>query len=77
MEQKLYLGMNLFGGVIRWVAAPDQKIVVQSNLFHWIVASVDPHHDVLDCQVHGHISYIDQGAKRHTYPINKCIGSLV
>src|SRR5712671_119771 len=36
-EQALNLGLNLFGGVVRWVAAPDQKIITPQ--LRWRITS--------------------------------------
>ena len=69
------LSINAFGGVIRWLAAPDQKIVTRARDFTWeITSSADTPRmtDYLDA----HISYIDQTGLRQRYRITDVRGSL-
>src|SRR5262245_3898603 len=36
------LALNAFGGVIRWVATPDGKIVCPRKKFTWTLEEIDP-----------------------------------
>jgi len=40
-ERPVHYGMNAFGGVIRWVAGPDQKIVGAEGSLRWEISSPD------------------------------------
>lgn len=62
----LNLGFNAFGGLVRWVAAPDQKIICRSGEFQWDLRLYsDPDYD-LSRSVIGHILYMDQDGIRRT-----------
>lgn len=81
-ELALALGINAYGGVVRWLAAPDQKIVTRSADFKWWIKSrFSQDMDDLDNRFHecitGHISYIDQDGFRITRPLIRAVSSLV
>jgi hypothetical protein len=57
------LAINAFGGILRWYAMPDQKIVLPASNLTWNVKS-SPEQD-LSLILTGHISYVDQRAVRH------------
>lgn len=72
-EVKLALGINAFGGLCRWCAMPDQKIVLPAHEFVWDINwLIWPDGFPLT----GHISYIDQTAVRYTRVITKTHGNL-
>jgi hypothetical protein len=58
------MGINLFGGIIRWGAMPDQKIILPRLNVSW---SFTPEQEPEILK--GHISFIDHNAKRHYQPI--------
>jgi hypothetical protein len=72
------IGCNLFGGIIRWLAAPDQKIVGPAFDIKWQIKSRDPEitDKWLKDQFRGHISFIGQNGVRQTVPLLKCQGTL-
>ncbi len=77
----LKLAMNTFGSVVRWVAAPDQKIVVPAGNFHWQATGVEPlladvSGERMDRQFAGYISYIQQDGLRVATPLGKAHGHL-
>lgn len=65
-ECVLNLAVNAFGGIIRWVAMPDAKIVTIDRDFTWSVLSPDMT-DNEPSPVQGHILYVDQEGLRHTH----------
>jgi len=66
----LKLGVNLFGGVVRWLAAPDQKIMVSACEFGWRINNCVP------ADFSGQISYIDQDGIRQMKFLDRCEGTL-
>jgi hypothetical protein len=68
------VAFNAFGGIIRWTAAPDQKIVLRRSDVSWKMTAntVGSFADVLVA----HISYIDQAKVRRTLPLLDWNGSL-
>jgi hypothetical protein len=72
-EIKLPLGLNAFGGIVRWASAPDQKIVVPGHELEWRINVIDeaPDFDAMR-YLTGHISYIDQDGLR----MNKLLTTL-
>lgn len=78
-EVKLALGINAFGGLCRWIAMPDQKIVLPAREFVWDIRGLDDGHSDITMSpfpLTGHISYIDQTAVRYTRVITKTHGNL-
>ena len=76
-EVKLPLGLNAFGGIVRWVAAPDQKIVVPGRELRWCVSLLDEPHETDPLRhVTGHISYIDQDGLRINKELTTLRGNL-
>jgi hypothetical protein len=72
-EIKVPLGLNAFGGIVRWVAPPDMKIVVPGRELKWRINPMDYFEDVDPMRyLTGHISYIDQGGFR----MNKLLTTL-
>lgn len=63
---QLNLGFNAFGGIVRWVAAPDQKIITVPADFNWVLKTRDSIEDPYTV-IEGHILYIDQDGFRHTH----------
>lgn len=80
-EPKLNFGINAFGGTMRWLAAPDQKIITLASWFHWrmenpLMQAVLNDSKQFQEHVTGHISYIDQDGLRNNLPIIKAHASL-
>ena len=75
-------GLNLFGGIFRWQAAPDQKIVMGKADFFWDIrhAQIDPETGkpaVFNFDnINGQISFIDTTLKRNYLRIKAPRGSL-
>jgi hypothetical protein len=69
-DPKMKFGVNLFGGILRWVAMPNGKIIRPAHLFTWRLTPW-PEDDVFV----GQISFVDQNARRHYRPIKD--GALV
>ncbi len=61
---KLALGLNAFGGCVRWCAMGDQKIVAADTDFMWRLARADGGDRLEPKNFHGHISYVDQDGIR-------------
>lgn len=70
-HMELSFSVNLFGGIIRWVPAPNQIRVIDPADLH---ISMDTREvaRTLD-EIRGHISYVDQHKHRHTDPIREWI----
>lgn len=70
---RLCLGMNAFGGIVRWAATPDQKIIIRERDIGWSIVHATSKGDVTSGPfkyiAEGHISYIDQNGKRINLPI--------
>jgi len=65
-DQQMDLSFNAYGGIFRWVAAPDAKIIAPLDEFRWQIERLHGNHDGrLEDQYSGQVSYIDQNAKRH------------
>jgi len=63
-KPNLTLGLNAFGGTIRWVAPVDQKIIAVKHTFAWKVTPLDPFDPRDIC---GQVSYIDQRTSQRFY----------
>lgn len=63
----LNLGFNAFGGVLRWVAAPDQKLVTVPADFNWSLKASEGFDADPYSVIQGHILYIDQDGFRHSH----------
>lgn len=63
--------MNLYGGVVRWRATPDQHFVGSASHIKWSIMGAE--NADLFC---GHISYIDQDGYRHYRPLDAMEGRL-
>jgi hypothetical protein len=90
--EPLNLAINAYGGIVRWVAAPDQKIVCRASDFTWDIYRGEPkslddpksedqtHHIESDewllARFTGHVSYIDQTGRRRNRPLTTLSGSL-
>lgn len=75
--QAMHLGLNAFGGAMRWLAAPDQKIILRRHHVAWDIESEDASDTApLDSILIGHISYIDQAKIRRNLQIRDWHGSL-
>jgi len=75
----LSFSLNLYGGIVRWVAAPDGKIVRARDEVGWHFQQFpgDLHEgEKLSGLMDGYISFVDQDAKRHYVPVVSAIGSL-
>ena len=69
-------GLNIYGGIIHWIAAPDQKIIAGAADFYWRIRSATD--DLLDFStVNGQISYVGQDKVRKYIQITKPEGSLI
>jgi hypothetical protein len=77
-QPNIRLALNLFGGVVRWVGAPDCPLRVASfEEFHWEITMMTPREEPLSGQdVTGHVMYLDQDGLIHTELINVPCGSL-
>lgn len=71
-ELRLNLGLNAFGGVLFWRAAPDSKIV--TSQLGWSITCPDEGFDVSMLQ--GGISYLDDKFKRQLCPIESLAGAI-
>ncbi len=58
------LGMNAFGGMIRWAAMPDQKIIIRKRHLTWDISG-NSNPSILE----GHVSYIGQDRRRINQPL--------
>lgn len=69
-EMQLSFAINLFGGILRWVAAPDQKIILDPIDLR-IETTVQNVGELkrLKREIRGHVSYVDRQFIRHTDPI--------
>lgn len=71
---RLNLALNLFGGICRWVAQPDGKMVVTTEEFAW---KFESHGTTLTRHmIKGHISYVDQKLRRHYRDLDAITGDL-
>jgi hypothetical protein len=77
--EALNFGVNLFGGLLRWVATPDQKLITYEEDFYW-----DMHPGLgFEEQMHmgcliGEVGYIDSVTLvRKRVRMTKLRGSLV
>lgn len=76
------LSINAFGGILRWVATPDQKIVSAPTDFRWNITFPDRAPADLEWNqrqmqfIRGHISYIDDTGLRISKPLVNAVDSL-
>lgn len=66
----LNMAINAFGGIIRWVATPDQMIVMRARDFTWRVTATKRggvRQENPMSFIKGHILYVDQKGVRHTH----------
>jgi hypothetical protein len=78
-ECVLPLGLNLFGGVVRWVAAADMKIMAIRGELEWDIETTPPEESaVLSPRYlfNGHISYIDDEGVRRSQMLTTLRGSV-
>lgn len=59
----LNFGLNAFGAILRWVAAPNQQIV--TNRFRWEIKDVGDMENQ-NIPIYGRVNYIDQQGIRHS-----------
>ncbi len=64
----LNLGINAFGGMMRWVALPDAKILIVPGDFALVQVSGEKE---VSEWLTGHVCYIDQNTIRHSDPLDK------
>ena len=69
----LNLAINAFGGIFRWHAAPDQKIITDELSWH---IEYDPNDIAINKILNGHISYITQAGIRKYMPLTKAHGII-
>jgi len=68
---------NLFGGIMRWYAGPDQKILIHPRDFRWEFVAHNDRDDRnllalnVETLLTGHISYIEQSGLRQTIPLTQ------
>ncbi len=77
-DLKLALGLNAFGGIIRWVATPEQKIIAAPNDVRWNITFLDVAYndDISMKAITGYISYIDGTGRRQSRTLLNPVGSL-
>ena len=66
-------GMNTFGGILRWTAMPDQKIIASRPDIFWRITA-PKHFDLAEFS--GQISYVDGSYKRRLVNMQSLTGSL-
>ncbi len=69
----LPFGLNAFGGITRWVATPDQKIIATPSDLRWNIDFLD---DGSMKEITGYISYIDGTGLRLSRALLYPAGSL-
>ena len=73
---------NAFGGVVRWVAAPDMKLVAIEKDLKWRLELFDGRPDYragddwVRQTMNGYISYIDDMGRRRQMTLTKPTGTL-
>jgi hypothetical protein len=67
------VGCNLFGGMMRWAAMPDQKIIVGKAGLRWRLQVPD---DFTFDHFLGQISYVDTDLVRHYRQITTLEGTV-
>lgn len=83
VEPVITTGMNAFGGIYVWRAAPDGKIVIVPDDFRWRMQLLNagrfetPSDQWMSSHFQGHIRYIDQSGVRRTQLITKAEGKLI
>lgn len=73
-QEQMSFGLNLFGGIMQWIAAPDAKIVTFTEDFYW---DLKPQGDFEPEFLVGSISYIDSKYVRKNIRVTKLRGSLI
>lgn len=81
---QMQMGINAFGGIMRWSAGPLQTIMAELHDFWWEFQHprVDEFHsrDMADLQVRdalrGHVSYVDSTGLRHLKSFDRARDSL-
>jgi len=70
--------LNCFGGVIRWVAHPEGKIIGEPRALRWKLEALDEHIHLPDVgsYLRGQISWIDADGKRHYTDLDREAGAL-
>ena len=58
-QGSMRLGLNAFGGMLRWVAQPDAKVISKPQDFHWQFEFIDPiePRDDMQFPISGWLSY--------------------
>jgi hypothetical protein len=72
-QAPLILGLNAFGGIMRWSALPEQKLMATTDL-EWKIKNLGPNHG--EFPICGHIGYVDQNGRRRTKEIKSYTGTL-
>jgi hypothetical protein len=70
-ERVMRFGYNAFGGIVRWAAMPDQKIVAASGELRW---QLDQSDATVKRWLTGQINYIDQDGRRQFLDIETAAG---
>jgi len=78
------LAINAFGGIVRWVPTPDQKILAVASRgwspvgrLSWRITSPDTSDPVeLNSAFVAHISFIDQKGERKIVPLRPAQGRI-
>ena len=76
-------GLNCFGGLYLWRAAPDGKIVVPSNQAVWEISYLFEENErlITDNEIkmwtEGYFKYLDQNGVRQTLPITTARGVII
>jgi hypothetical protein len=76
------VGVNLFGGIMRWSAMADQKIIVAEADFFWDIKHGAPKDDNPNAEFDfrtfsGQISYVGSNLHREYVRITKPRGSII
>lgn len=74
----LLMGFNAFGGVLRWVAAPDQKVMMPVRNARWKIESDEVlDDDWVKAFISGQVSYIGQDGVRVRRSIDSLEASFI
>jgi len=73
-QRLLHFGINLFGGMLRWAALPDQKIIITKPNLRWRITAPEAF-SITDLT--GQCSYIDASFVRRYVAIDRLEGWVV
>jgi hypothetical protein len=74
-DENLYTwGINLLGGVLRWVPTPDQKVIIGEPGLRWELSGISQ--EEMDNCFNGQVNYVGRDLVRRYMPI-KALNGLV